>query len=217
MARRPLDFALKHNPGTVDPLAEQYPWYVLMEFSSGRDDGNIGETMEAVLADGFEKGLVLDAAIAQSDTQRAAFWKIRELLSSSQKPEGGSIKCDISVPVSRMPEFIERATKAVEGHVKDCRVVTFGHIGDGNVHFNVSQPVGWDRLEFLKHWDAVHQIVHDITHEMQGSISAEHGVGRMKIDEIVHYKSPVEIEMMRKIKRAFDPDNILNPGKVVWP
>lgn len=217
IARLPLDFALKHNPGTVDPLAEKYPWYVLMEFSSGRDDGNIGETMEAVLAEGFEKGLVLDAAIAQSDTQRAAFWKLRELLSNSQRPEGGSIKCDISVPVSQMAEFIERATKAVEAHVEGCRVVTFGHIGDGNVHFNVSQPVGAEREAFLKHWDAVHELVHDIAHGMNGSISAEHGVGRMKIDEIVHYKSPVEIEMMRKIKRAFDPDNILNPGKVVNP
>ncbi|MBS4047104.1 MAG: FAD-binding oxidoreductase [Alphaproteobacteria bacterium] len=217
ISRISLDFALKHNPGTSDPVAEPHPWYVLMEFSSGRDDGNIGETMEAVLAEGFEKGLVLDAAIAQSDSQRAAFWKLRELLSSSQKPEGGSIKCDISVPVSKMADFIEQATKAVENYLPAARVVCFGHIGDGNVHFNVSQPIGWERLEFLKHWDAVHQIVHDITYGMQGSISAEHGVGRMKIDEIVHYKSPVEIEMMRKIKRAFDPDNILNPGKVVWP
>lgn len=116
-----------------------------MEFSSGRDDGNIGATMEAVLAEGFEKGLVLDAAIAQSDTQRAAFWKLRELLSSSQKPEGGSIKCDISVPVSSMPDFIEQATKAVENYLPAARVVCFGHIGDGNVHFNVSQPVGWEQ------------------------------------------------------------------------
>jgi FAD/FMN-containing dehydrogenase len=217
MARLPLDFALKHNPGTSDPLAERYPWYVLMEFSSGRDDGAIGETMEAVLGEGLEKNLVLDAAIAQSDSQRAAFWKLRELLSNSQRPEGGSIKCDISVPVSKMAEFIERATKAVEALIADCRVVAFGHIGDGNVHFNVSQPIGAERAKFMAHWDAVHQIVHDIAHGMNGSISAEHGVGRMKIDEIVHYKSPVEIEMMRKIKRAFDPDNILNPGKVVNP
>jgi len=217
IARLPLDFALKHNPGTVDPVAERYPWYVLMEFSSGRDDGAIGETMEAVLAEGYEKNLVLDAAIAQSETQRAAFWKIRELLSNSQRPEGGSIKCDISVPVSKMAEFIDQATQAVEALIADCRVVAFGHIGDGNVHFNVSQPVGAERETFMAHWDAVHAIVHDIAHGMNGSISAEHGVGRMKIDEIVHYKSPVEIEMMRKIKRAFDPDNILNPGKVVNP
>jgi FAD/FMN-containing dehydrogenase len=217
VARRPLEFALKHNPGTVDPIAEIHPWYVLMEFSSGRDDGAIGATMEALLADGFEKGLVLDAAIAQSETQRAAFWKLRELLSDSQKPEGASIKCDISVPVSSMPAFIERASKAVEAHVPGVRVVAFGHIGDGNVHFNLSQPVGWERAKFLALWDDVHQIVHDIAHGMQGSISAEHGVGRMKIDEIVQYKPAIEIEMMRKLKRAFDPDNILNPGKVVRP
>ncbi|MFC3676419.1 FAD-binding oxidoreductase [Ferrovibrio xuzhouensis] len=217
ISRRSLEFALKHNPGTVDPVAEPHPWYVLMEFSSGRNDGAIGETMEALLADGFEKALVLDAAIAQSDGQRAAFWKLRELLSDSQRPEGGSIKCDISVPVSKMAEFIDRATAAVEAHVPGVRIVAFGHIGDGNVHFNASQPVGWERAKFLELWDKVHAIVHDIAHGMQGSISAEHGVGRMKIDEIVHYKSPVEIEMMRKLKRAFDPDNILNPGKVVRP
>ncbi|WP_428248007.1 FAD-binding oxidoreductase [Ferrovibrio sp.] len=217
IARLPLDFALKHNPGTSDPIAARYDWYVLMEFSSGSDDGSIGATMEAVLGDGFEAGLVLDAAIAQSETQRVAFWKLRELLSNSQRPEGGSIKCDISVPVSRMPDFIEQATKAVEAHIPGVRVVAFGHIGDGNVHFNCSQPVGWERARFMALWDDVHQIVHDIAHGMNGSISAEHGVGRMKIDEIVHYKSPIEIEMMRKIKRAFDPDNILNPGKVVNP
>ncbi|WP_300298973.1 FAD-binding oxidoreductase [Ferrovibrio sp.] len=217
MPRIGLDYVLRHTPATSDPIAERHPWYLILEFSSGRDDGAIGETMEAVLAEGFEKGLVLDAAIAQSDAQRAAFWKIREAMSSSQKPEGGSIKCDISVPVSQMPLFIERASKAVEDLIPGVRIVAFGHIGDGNVHFNPSQPVGWKPEDFMAYWDRVHQIVHDIAHEMKGSISAEHGVGRMKIDEITQYKSPVEIEMMRRIKRAFDPDNILNPGKVVWP
>lgn len=217
MPRIGLDYVLRHTPATSDPIAERHPWYLILEFSSGRDDGAIGETMEAVLAEGFEKGLVLDAAIAQSDAQRAAFWKIREAMSSAQKPEGGSIKCDISVPVSQMPLFIERASKAVEDLIPGVRIVAFGHIGDGNVHFNPSQPVGWKPEDFMAYWDRVHQIVHDIAHEMKGSISAEHGVGRMKIDEITQYKSPVEIEMMRRIKRAFDPDNILNPGKVVWP
>ena len=200
-----------------DPIAERHPWYLVMEFSSGRDDGSINAALEAVLADGFERNLVLDAAIAQSEAQRAAFWKIREALSGAQKPEGGSIKCDISVPVSQMPAFIEKATKAVEAHVPGVRIVAFGHIGDGNIHFNPSQPVGWDRDRFLDLWDEVSTIVHGIAHDMNGSISAEHGVGRMKIDEITHYKSPVEIELMRKVKRALDPDNILNPGKVVSP
>ncbi|WP_298723902.1 FAD-binding oxidoreductase [uncultured Ferrovibrio sp.] len=212
-----LDYVLRHTPATSDPLAERYPWYVLMEFSSGRDDGSIGTTLETVLADGFEKGLVLDAAIAQSEAQRTAFWKIREAMSSAQKPEGGSIKTDISVPVSLMPDFIEQASKAVEDLIPGVRIVAFGHIGDGNVHFNPSQPVGWEPAKFMAYWDQVHQIVHDIAHKMNGSISAEHGVGRMKIDEITQYKSPVEIELMRKIKRAFDPDNIMNPGKVIRP
>lgn len=217
MPRIGLDYVLRHTPGTSDPIAERHPWYLILEFSSGRDDGAIEETMEAVLAEGFEKGLVLDAAIAQSDAQRTAFWKIREAMSSAQKPEGGSIKCDISVPVSQMPVFIERASKAVEDLIPGVRIVAFGHIGDGNVHFNPSQPVGWKPEDFMAYWDRVHQIVHDIAHEMNGSISAEHGVGRMKIDEITQYKPAIEIEMMRRIKRAFDPNNILNPGKVVRP
>ncbi|HEY1723351.1 MAG TPA: FAD-binding oxidoreductase [Magnetospirillaceae bacterium] len=215
ISRRSLEFALKHNPGTVDPLDKAHPWYVLMEFSSGIDNGTIGETLEAVLAEGFEKEAVTDATIAQSEAQRAAFWKLREVLSDSQKPEGASIKCDISVPVARMPDFIREATAAVESQVSGIRVVCFGHIGDGNVHFNLSQPVGWERAKFLALWDEVHLIVHGIAHSMQGSISAEHGVGRMKVDEITQYKSPLEIEMMRKLKTVFDPDNILNPGKVV--
>lgn len=217
MPRIGLDYVLRHTPATSDPIAGRHPWYLILEFSSGRDDGAIAETMEAVLAEGFEKGLVLDAAIAQSDAQRAAFWKIREAMSSAQKPEGGSIKCDISVPVSQMPLFIERASKAVEDLIPGVRIVAFGHIGDGNVHFNPSQPVGWKPEDFMAYWDRVHQIVHDIAHEMKGSISAEHGVGRMKIDEITQYKPAIEIEMMRRIKRAFDPNNILNPGKVVRP
>ena len=212
-----LDYVLRHTPATSDPIAERHPWYLIMEFSSGRDDGSIGNAMEAVLADGLEKGFVLDAVIAQSESQRAAFWKIREALSSAQKPEGGSIKCDIAVPVSQMPAFIEKATRAVEARVPGVRIVAFGHIGDGNIHFNPSQPVGWEPQKFLDLWDEVSDIVHGIAHEMKGSISAEHGVGRMKIDEITHYKSPVEIELMRKIKRALDPDNILNPDKVVRP
>lgn len=212
-----LDYVLRHTPATADPIAERHPWYVLMEFSSGRDDGSIGTTMEAVLAEGFAKGLVLDAAIAQSDSQRAAFWKIREALSGAQKPEGGSIKTDISVPVSRMADFIEQASKAVEEIVPGVRIVAFGHIGDGNIHFNPSQPVGWDKQKFLDLWDQVTTAIHGIAHGMNGSISAEHGLGRMKIDEIGHYKSAVELELMRKIKRALDPGNILNPGKLIRP
>lgn len=215
--RMGLDFVLKHTPATSDPIQGRHPWYLIMEFSSGRDDGNIGSTMEAVLADGFEKGLVLDATIAQSESQRAAFWKIREAMSGAQKPEGGSIKCDIAVPVSQMPAFIERATKAVEDYLPGVRVIAFGHIGDGNIHFNPSQPVDWDRQKFLELWDPISDIIHHIADDMNGSISAEHGVGRMKVDEIPRYKSAVEIEMMRKLKRVFDPDNILNPGKVVRP
>ncbi|WP_341703734.1 FAD-binding oxidoreductase [Ferrovibrio sp.] len=212
-----LDFVLRHTPATADPIQGRHPWYLIMEFSSGRADGSIDATLEAVLAEGFEKGLVLDATIAQSEAQRAAFWKIREAMSGAQKPEGASIKTDIAVPVSQMPAFIARATRAVEDYLPGVRVVAFGHIGDGNIHFNPSQPEGWDREKFLDLWEPISDIIHAIAHEMQGTISAEHGVGRMKIDEIPRYKPAIEIEMMRRLKRVFDPDNILNPGKVVRP
>ncbi len=210
-----LDFVVKHTPSCQDPIADRHPWYVLMELSAQRDDGSIDAVLESLLEQGLERGLVLDAAIAQSEAQRAAFWKIREAMSGAQKPEGGSIKCDISVPVSSMPAFIEKATKAVEAVIPGVRIVAFGHIGDGNVHFNPSQPVDWKREDFLARWDEVSTIIHDIAHGFNGSISAEHGLGRMKVDEITHYKSALEIELMQRIKRDFDPNNILNPGKVV--
>ena len=159
--------------------------------------------------------LVADAALAQSDTQRAALWALRESLSEIQKREGGSIKHDISVPVSAMAAFIARASEAVKREMPGIRPVPFGHIGDGNVHFNLSQPEGMDKEEYLAQWDRMAGIVHDIVREMGGSISAEHGVGRMKRDEIAATKDPVEIGMMRTLKHAFDPAGILNPGKVV--
>jgi FAD/FMN-containing dehydrogenase len=147
--------------------------------------------------------------------QREAFWKLRDGLSESQKPEGGSIKHDVSVPISSIPRFLDEASRAVIAAVPGARPVPFGHIGDGNIHFNISQPVGGDKAAFLAQWEQVNHIVHDIVHAHGGSISAEHGIGQAKIDEITLYKSPVALEMMRAIKRALDPNGIMNPGKVV--
>jgi len=212
-----LDYVLRHIPNCQDPLPTAHPWYVLMELSAGRDDGSIDTTLETVLEQALESGLIIDAAIAQSGSQRAAFWKIREELSSAQKPEGGSIKCDVSVPVSSMPAFIDEASRAVEARVPGVRVVAFGHLGDGNIHFNPSQPPDWKKDDFLALWDEISTIVYGIAHAYNGSISAEHGVGRMKIDEIPHYKQPVEIELMRRLKHCLDPQGILNPGKMVRP
>ncbi|MAB13462.1 FAD-binding oxidoreductase [Parvibaculum sp.] len=210
-----VEFVTKHLDGAEDPLEKPSPWYVLIEMTAGRKDAGLAETMEATLAAGMEKGLVTDAALAQSDTQRTALWTLRESLSEIQKREGGSIKHDVSVPVSSMAAFIEKASEAVQKEMPGIRPVPFGHIGDGNVHFNLSQPDGMDKNAYLAQWDRMAGIVHDIVREMGGSISAEHGVGRMKRDEIAATKDPVEIEMMRTLKRAFDPAGILNPGKVV--
>lgn len=210
-----VEFVTRHLDGAEDPLGSPSPWYVLIEMTAGRKDAGLRETMEAALAAGMEENLVTDAALARSDSQRAALWTLRESLSDIQKREGGSIKHDVSVPVSAMAAFIARASEAVEREIPGIRPVPFGHIGDGNVHFNLSQPEGMDKDEYLAQWDRMAGIVHSIVREMGGSISAEHGVGRMKRDEIAATKDPVEIEMMQTLKHAFDPAGILNPGKVV--
>ena len=210
-----VEFVTRHLDGAEDPLETPSPWYVLIEMTAGRKEAGLAETMEAALASGMEKGLVTDAAVARSESQRTALWTLRESLSEIQKREGGSIKHDVSVPVSSMAAFIKRASEAVQKEMPGIRPVPFGHIGDGNVHFNLSQPEGMDKDEYLAQWDRMAGIVHDIVRDMGGSISAEHGVGRMKRDEIAATKEAVEIDMMRSLKRAFDPEGILNPGKVV--
>lgn len=213
MPRIGIEFLLKHQEGVSDPLNAPSPWYVLVEMSAG--EGSLRPTMEATLAAALEAGEATDAVIATSDTQRKKLWALREDMSEVQKREGGSIKHDVSVPVSRVATFIATATKAVEAALPGVRPVPFGHVGDGNIHFNLSQPVGADKEAFITRWGEMNAIVHDIVRSLDGSISAEHGVGVMKRDEIAATKSPVEIEMMRAVKRALDPKNILNPGKVV--
>lgn len=213
--RRPFDFALRHIPGAHNPLSGMHPWYALVEISSNRSSEDAAELMHSVLEQGLESGFVLDAAVGGSIAQQDALWQMREALSDAQAPEGGSIKHDISIPVSSIPEFIERAGNAVEAVVPNARVVCFGHMGDGNLHYNVSQPVGADREEFLSHYRAVNKPVHDIVRELGGSISAEHGIGQLKRDEFLANNPPVGIDLMRRIKASFDPAGIMNPGKVI--
>lgn len=215
IGRTPFDFALRHIQGTKNPLAEMYPWYALLEISSNRSSEDAAELMQSILEQGLEAELVLDAAIGGSIAQQDALWQMREALSDSQAPEGGSIKHDISVPVSSIPEFIDRAGKAVATVVPNARVVCFGHMGDGNLHYNISQPVGADRGEFLSFYSAVNKPVHDIVRELAGSISAEHGIGQLKRDEFLATAPPVGIDLMRRIKSSFDPAGIMNPGKVI--
>jgi FAD/FMN-containing dehydrogenase len=171
--------------------------------------------MEAFLGALMEEGLVLDATLAQSTTQAQAFWKVRESHSEAQKIEGPSIKHDISVPVGEIPSFIERGIAAMKKVVPDLRPVPFGHVGDGNLHFNAQAPAGMGKDEFYAHYGAINRAVYDIVREVSGSISAEHGIGRFKLEELEHYRSPVELDVMRSIKRALDPRNLMNPGKVI--
>jgi FAD/FMN-containing dehydrogenase len=214
IARISIEFALKHGNNIRDPLGSAHPWYVLMELSSQSGDG-LREITEEVLAAGVEKGLVQDATVAASGEQSAMFWRIREQLTDSQKPEGGSIKHDVSVPVSDIPAFMDEASAAVTALIPGARIVPFGHMGDGNIHFNVSQPVGADKEAFLKRWYDVNDVVHAVVAKYQGSISAEHGVGVQKRDLLPKVKDPVALDLMRTLKRSLDPNNILNPGKML--
>lgn len=210
-----MDCVTKHVPGARLPLSAPAPWYVLTELSSLTADGSAAALMEAVLTDAAEQGLITDAAIAQSLSQAQDFWRLREELSDAQKFEGGSIKHDISVPIADLPEFLRRADAAVEAQCRGARPMPFGHFGDGNVHYNVSQPAGMDKAAYLAQWEGMQAAVHGVVTAMNGSISAEHGIGRMKRDELAHVKSDVEMDLMRKIKSVLDPQGILNPGKVL--
>src|SRR5579872_6775572 len=191
-----VDFSIRHGIDVRDPLQDRHPWYVLMELSSPRDDARA--TLEAILATGLEEGIIDDAVIATSLSQRQAFWKLRDEMSAAQKPEGGSIKHDISVPVAAVPAFIAEADAAVVKLIPGSRPVPFGHLGDGNIHYNVSQPIGGDTADFLGRWHDVNAVVFDIVLRMGGSISAEHGIGVLKRNELPDVKDKVAIELMRQ-------------------
>jgi len=208
-----VDFSIRHGIDIRDPLAGKHPWYVLMELSSPRDDAR--DALEAILSKGLEDGIVDDAVIAANLGQRQAFWKLRDEMSAAQKPEGGSIKHDISVPVAAVPEFIAQANAAVTKLIPGSRPVPFGHLGDGNIHYNVSQPIGGKPEDFLARWQEVNEVVFAIVLRMGGSISAEHGIGVLKRDELPDVKDKVAIALMRGIKAMLDPLGIMNPGKVL--
>ena len=210
-----LEFVLEHGEGTRDPLADPHPWYVLMEVTSGHRGAQVDDMAHSVLEEAFSAHLIEDAAPATSLAQGADYWRIRHLLSEVQKHEGGSIKHDVSVPTAKIPQFIERANDLMSIMIPGARPVPFGHLGDGNIHYNVSQPPEMDTAVFLAQWDAVSAAVHEIVIDLDGSISAEHGVGRMKRALLPHVKSDVELDLMRRVKDALDPDNICNPGKVI--
>ncbi len=210
-----MDVVLQYVPGTRDPLVGRHDWYVLMEVSSSRSEADAEATVESVFGEGIAKGFVEDGVQARSLEQANAFWRIRHTLSEVQKHEGGSIKHDIAVPVASIPAFIAEAGEAVTRLIPGARPFPFGHLGDGNIHYNVTQPVGADKAAFLARWDDVSDVVHAVVARFGGTISAEHGIGQLKRDMLAAVKSPVELELMRRIKASFDPAGILNPGKVL--
>jgi FAD/FMN-containing dehydrogenase len=204
-----VEFAMRHMQ-SVDPLSQASSWYVLAEWADPHQD-----EAQAVLERGMKQGLITDATLAQSDAQRQNLWTLREALSEAQRFEGGSIKHDVSVPISSIPPFFSEASRAVETYMPGARVVCFGHLGDGNLHFNVSQPLGMDKTAYLAKWHEMNQVVFAIVRKFGGSISAEHGIGRLKREDMLTIKSEVELDTMRALKRLFDPHGIMNPGKTI--
>jgi len=213
VSRPTLEMVLRHIPGTRDPLGAPSPWYVLMEVSGGAG-ASLEALTQSALEDAAAEEFLTDAVVAQNQAQARSFWHMRETISEAEKREGVSIKHDISVPVASIPAFIAEATAAVVGKFSGARPICFGHMGDGNLHFNFSAPVGQDAT-FSAQWDEMQLTVHDIVKTYSGSISAEHGIGQMKRDLLPRYKSSEELDAMRALKHAFDPKNILNPGKTV--
>ena len=212
-----MSFVLKHIPGAVLPLESPAPFYALVELASPRPNAGLRGMLEDILEKALEDGIVQDAAIAESDAQRAAIWRLREEHSEGQKREGASVKNDVSVPVSKVPAFIRKATAACEALLPGVRVVPFGHMGDGNIHFNLEQPVGSDAAWFLAQDHAIMDAVNEIVREYDGSFSAEHGIGKLKPYMMPDWRGGAELALMQRIKAAIDPGGIMNPGKVLPP
>ena len=214
ICRTGVEFVLKHGSQSQEPLEAAFPWYGLIELESTKED-LLGALMEDVLGEALERGFIEDGVISSSEAQRENLWALREEMSEMQKPEGGSIKHDVSVPVAAIPQFIKQGNELVERMIPGARPVPFGHFGDGNIHYNISQPIDMDKQAFLEQWEPLSNAVYDLVLEFGGSISAEHGIGVMKRDLLAEKKSSVEMNLMRTIKQSLDPYNIMNPGKVI--
>jgi D-lactate dehydrogenase (cytochrome) len=210
-----LDLVDKHFPTLHSPFGERHAQYVLLELSDAESEAHASALLEALASDAMARGVIQDAVVASSLTQSQAMWQLREHISMAQAAEGKNIKHDIAVPASRLADFIAETDALLQQKFPACRMVTFGHLGDGNLHYNVSAPVGHNDDDFLLQQQMINRLVHDKVHQYEGSISAEHGLGALKREEIKRYKSGTELNMMVAIKRALDPLNLMNPGKVL--
>ena len=210
-----IDLTTRHIPAVLDPLGRPHEWYVLCELSSSRAADALESLLEEFLAAAMEDRLVLDAVMTRSERERAALWKLRETIPEAQRRDGASLKHDISLPVASLAAFVARAAQWIGTHVPDGRLVAYGHVGDGNLHFNLNQAPGASREAFLGREAQVRRVLHDLVREFGGSFSAEHGIGRLKVEELERYAPPVELDLMHSVKRALDPNGILNPGKVL--
>jgi D-lactate dehydrogenase (cytochrome) len=210
-----IDLTTQHIPGVADPLKERYEWHVLCEVTSSRATENLDDLLTEALAAAFESNLVLDAVVAQSERERESLWKLRETIPEAQRIDGASLKHDISLPITSLSKFVATAGEWLQVNVPEGRLVAYGHVGDGNLHFNLNQAAGFSRESFLSRESSIKRTIHDMVRDFGGSFSAEHGIGRLKVGELERYASPVELDLMRSVKHAFDPTGILNPGKVL--
>jgi FAD/FMN-containing dehydrogenase len=209
-----LKLSQHHHPGSADPLPG-HRWYALLQADDSAADAPLAQLMESVLEQAATRQVIRDATIAQSQDQAARLWALRENVSEAQRREGPNIKHDIALPVSAIPEFLDDAERALAGALPGVRFVVFGHLGDGNLHYNLSAPEGRSAQRFMENTPLANRIVHDLVVAAGGSISAEHGIGQLKRDELRRYKSGVEIDLMQRVKDALDPRGLLNPGKVL--
>ena len=217
MPRLAMEFGCKHLPNVTDPFAAAHPWYVLIDVGAGGHGLDLAGSLENALAEGIEAGLITDAVVAQNIAQSDQFWHLRESLAEVQKAEGGSIRHDISVPVSQVPAFLDQATAAVMRLMPDARPMPFGHVGDGNIHFNIVKPLGMAATAFQARTREINEVVHDILLALGGSISAEHGIGAVRRDELARTADPLELELMASLKATLDPKGLMNPGKLLPP
>lgn len=210
-----MQFACQHIPDCNNPLDDSHDWYVLLSLQGSGAALGLDAMLQTLLALALEKGVIVDAIVASNETQAERLWRLRGGIVEAQRFAGGSIKHDISVKVSLVPEFIHRAVDAVKDRLPGIRPCPFGHVGDGNIHFNLSQPLEMDTQEYLSLWTEMNQIVFDIVADLGGSFSAEHGIGMLKLEEMQRYKDPVSVNLMQSLKKAIDPDSLFNPGKVL--